>query len=138
DDDVAAMYVAGMERFEAAGFMQYEISNVARPGREARHNLKYWTDGEWEGFGYGAHSTRRGARWKNIASTAEYIDRINAGRSPAVEKRCLTADERVGDALFTGLRLNRGVDVQAVNTRYGVDIWRKYGAELEPFLELGL
>jgi oxygen-independent coproporphyrinogen III oxidase len=138
DDDVAAMYLAAMERLDSAGFMQYEISNVARPGREARHNLKYWTDGEWQGFGCGAHSTRRGTRWKNIASTEEYISRIAAGRSPAAEKRCLTVDERVGDALFTGLRLNRGVDVRGVNARYGVDVWRKYGADLAPFLELGL
>ena len=138
DDDVAAMYVAGMERFEAAGFMQYEISNVARPGRQARHNLKYWTDGEWHGFGCGAHSTRRGNRWKNVASTDEYIDRIGHGRSPIVEKRCLTTDERLGDALFTGLRLLDGVDVRAVNARYGADVWCRFGADLEPFIELGL
>jgi oxygen-independent coproporphyrinogen-3 oxidase len=138
DDDVAAMYLTAMERLDSAEYMQYEISNVARPGREARHNLKYWTDGEWEGFGCGAHSTRRGARWKNIASTDEYVARLSAGRSPAAEKRCLTVDERVGDALFTGLRLNRGVDVRTINARYGVDVWRKYGAELAPFVELGL
>ena len=58
DDDVAAMYLAAMERLDAAGYGQYEISNVAKPGRRSRHNLKYWTDGEWLGFGCGAHSTR--------------------------------------------------------------------------------
>src|SRR5262249_5432589 len=62
DDDAATMYVAAMERLEAAGYEQYEISNVARPGRRSRHNLKYWTDGEGMGFGCGAHSTRWGAR----------------------------------------------------------------------------
>ncbi len=61
------------------------------------------------------------------------IGRLAQGRSPAVEKRCLTVDERVGDALFTGLRLDRGIDVRGINARYGVDIWRKYGADLEPF-----
>ena len=59
DEDAAAMYVTAMERLEAAGYEQYEISNVARPGRRSRHNLKYWTDGEWLGFGCGAHSTLR-------------------------------------------------------------------------------
>ena len=49
DDDAATMYVTAMERLEAAGYRQYEISNVAKPGRESRHNLKYWTDGEWLG-----------------------------------------------------------------------------------------
>ena len=60
DDDAAAMYLEAMERLETAGLMQYEISNVARPGRRSRHNLKYWIDGEWLGFGCGAHSTRAG------------------------------------------------------------------------------
>ena len=85
DEDVAAMYVTSMERLEAAGYAQYEISNVARPGRQSRHNLKYWTDGEWLGFGCGAHSTKDGARWKNVAAIDEYATRIAEGASPIVE-----------------------------------------------------
>ncbi|HEX2460590.1 MAG TPA: radical SAM family heme chaperone HemW, partial [Vicinamibacterales bacterium] len=57
EDDAAEMYLCGLDRMDSAGYVQYEISNVARPGRESRHNLKYWTDGEWLGFGCGAHST---------------------------------------------------------------------------------
>ena len=137
DDDVAAMYLAAMERLDAAGYGQYEISNVARPGRRSRHNLKYWTDGEWLGFGCGAHSTRGGVRWKNISSTQEYIDQAARGGSLAVDVRRLTPDEQLGDALFTGLRLVDGIDVNAIQTRYGVDVWRRFGADLEPFLEAG-
>ena len=138
DDDVAAMYVTAMERLEGAGYNQYEISNVARPGRRSRHNLKYWTDGEWEGFGCGAHSTRLGVRWKNVSSTEDYIGRVGQGQSPSTEKRCLTVEERLGDALFTGLRLSDGVDVRAVNSRYATDIWRRFGQQLQPYIELGL
>ena len=65
----------------SAGYTQYEISNVARPGRASRHNLKYWQDGAWLGFGCGAHSTRGASRWKNVASTTDYIGRIAAGES---------------------------------------------------------
>ena len=50
-----------------------------RPGRPSRHNLKYWTDGEWLGFGCGAHSTRAGVRWKNLSATAEYIETVGGG-----------------------------------------------------------
>src|SRR5262245_21818468 len=50
DDDVAEMYLEAMARLEEAEYLQYEISNVARPGRQSRHNLKYWTDGAWIGF----------------------------------------------------------------------------------------
>src|SRR5436190_6974546 len=83
DEDVAVMYTASMERLEAAGYQQYEISNVSRPGRQSRHNLKYWTDGEWYGFGCGAHSTVDGVRWKNLSATEDYVARIAASRSAA-------------------------------------------------------
>ena len=137
DDDVAAMYVEAMERLDAAGYGQYEISNVAQPGRRSRHNLKYWTDGEWLGFGCGAHSTRDGVRWKNTSSTQDYIDQVTRGEAHTADLRRLTPDERLGDALFTGLRLVDGIDVNAIQTRYGVDVWRRFGADLEPFLEAG-
>ena len=137
DDDAAAMYVTGMERLETAGYQQYEISNVARPGRRSRHNLKYWADGEWRGFGCGAHSTRDGVRWKNLASTDEYVQQVGRGASPAIDVRRLTPDERLGDALFTGLRLVDGIDENAIQTRYGVDVWRRFGADLEPFIDAG-
>jgi oxygen-independent coproporphyrinogen-3 oxidase len=138
DDDAAAMYMDAMARLDAAGFAQYEISNVAKPGRRSRHNLKYWTDGEWVGFGCGAHSTRGGRRWKNVAATQEYIDRLAGRQTPAVEVRHLSHDERLGDALFTGLRLSDGVDEAEIRRRYGVDVWARYGPELEPFVESGV
>jgi oxygen-independent coproporphyrinogen-3 oxidase len=137
DEDAAAMYLAAMERLEAAGLDQYEISNVARRGRRARHNLKYWTDGEWLGFGCGAHSTRGGARWKNVASTEEYIARVHAGDDPAIERRQLPPAEQLGDALFTGLRLSQGLDLAEIDRRYAVDVWQRYATDLEPFIEAG-
>jgi oxygen-independent coproporphyrinogen-3 oxidase len=138
DDDAATMYETAMERLEAAGYAQYEISNVARPGRRSRHNLKYWQDEEWLGLGCGAHSTMGGIRWKNVAAADDYIDRIGRGVATAVDTRTLSSVERLGDALFTGLRLTDGVNLDAVNARYGVDVWQRFGAELEPFIEGGL
>jgi len=138
DDDAAAMYLTAMERLEAAGYEQYEISNVARPGRRSRHNLKYWTDGEWLGFGCGAHSTRDGVRWRNVAATDEYIGRIQCGEPTAVDVRQLSPRERLGDALFTGLRLVEGIDLVDISRRYGVDVWQRYGRELDPFVETGV
>lgn len=137
DDDAAAMYLTAMERLERAGYEQYEISNVARPGRRSRHNLKYWTDDEWFGFGCGAHSTRDGVRWKNVSSTEDYVERVARQQSTAVDRRRLRPDERLGDALFTGLRLAEGIDLQAINARYGVDVWQRFGADLQRFLDAG-
>ena len=138
DDDAAEMYLEAMARLDAAGYEQYEISNVARSGRESRHNLKYWTDGEWLGFGCGAHSTRRAVRWKNLSSTTEYIAAVASGGQLGVERRELHGREALEEALFTGLRLTRGIDVHAVKIRYNADVWEIYGAELEPFREAGL
>jgi oxygen-independent coproporphyrinogen-3 oxidase len=138
DDDVAAMYEAAMDRVAACGYEQYEISNVARPGRRSRHNVKYWSDGEWLGFGCGAHSTVDGVRWKNVSATGEYIDCIRQEKPVASDVRRLTDAERIGEALFTGLRLSEGIDERDVEARYGVDPWEVYGAELEPYLEAGL
>ena len=135
DDDAAEMYLWSLERLDGAGYGQYEISNVARPGRVSRHNLKYWQDGAWLAFGCGAHSTRDGVRWKNVSSTEEYIARIAAGQPLAVERREMTTEEQLEEALFTGLRLTDGIDIDKTGGRYGVDVWRRYGAALEPFLE---
>ncbi|MBI4885888.1 MAG: radical SAM family heme chaperone HemW [Acidobacteria bacterium] len=137
DDDAAEMYVSGLERMDKAGYVQYEISNVARPGRESRHNLKYWTDGEWLGFGCGAHSTRGGVRWNNIAATGDYIAAVTVGGQVA-GRRILSGAERVEEALFMGLRLASGLDVARVRGRYGIALWDEYGGDLEPFVDAGL
>src|SRR5436190_14101631 len=138
DDDAAEMYLEAMARLDAAGYEQYEISNVARNGRESRHNLKYWTDGEWLGFGCGAHSTRRAVRWKNLSSTTEYIAAVASGGQLVAERRPLSPREALEEALFTGLRLTRGIDVNTVKARYGVDVSDIYRRELEPFLDAGV
>jgi oxygen-independent coproporphyrinogen III oxidase len=138
DEDAADMYLEALTRLETAGYHQYEISNVAQPGREARHNVKYWQDGEWLGFGCGAHSTRAGVRWRNVPATMDYIRRITDGGSVVAERRQLDEHERVEDALFTGLRLTVGLDLAAVQTRYGIDVWDRYGSELDRFVSAGL
>jgi oxygen-independent coproporphyrinogen-3 oxidase len=135
DDDVAEMYLSGLDRMDSAGYVQYEISNAARPGRQSRHNLKYWTDGEWRGFGCGAHSTRDGVRWKNLSATAEYISAAAVGGQLVAERRAMSLEERLEDALFTGLRLTAGIDLPAVKSRYGVDVWQRFGGELQPFVD---
>lgn len=139
DDDAAEMYVAGLERLERAGFEQYEISNVARSGaRRSRHNLKYWQGGEWLAFGCGAHATFGGERWRTISGTAEYIDRVAAGEDVRVDRRRLGHEERLEEALFMGLRLTEGLDLASLSRQHGIDIWSRYGQDLEPYVTAGL
>jgi oxygen-independent coproporphyrinogen III oxidase len=138
DDDAADMYLQAMERLDAAGYVQYEISNVARRGLSSRHNLKYWTDGEWLGFGPGAHSTRGGVRWRNVSATPEYIGAVQTRGQLIAERRILSRQDGIEEALFTRLRLTEGIDLDLVRSRYGVDVWRQYGADLQQFVAAGL
>ncbi len=137
DDEAADMYLEALEVLDAAGYQQYEISNVARPGFEGRHNLKYWRAGSWVGFGCGAHSTAFDHRWRNVSSTAEYIDRIARGEPVAAETRALSPAERVGEALFTGLRLSAGIDRVAFRERFGVDPWASHAGRLAAAVDEG-
>jgi len=138
EDDAADMYLEAMTRLDRAGYDQYEISNVARPGRQSRHNVKYWTDGEWLGFGCGAHSTRHAVRWKNLSATTDYIAAVADRRPLAQERRDLTPQSALEDALITGLRLARGIDLCEAQARYGVDVWATYGRALTRYRDAGL
>ena len=138
DADAAEMYHVGLERLEAAGYRQYEISNVARPGRRSRHNLKYWSDGAWIGFGCGAHSTQGGRRWHNVSEIDVYVDRLARHEDAVADSHSLSHDERLTDTMFLGLRLTEGVDVAAIEQRFAVDVWGRWGDELGRCVEAGL
>jgi oxygen-independent coproporphyrinogen-3 oxidase len=138
DDEAADMYLAALDTLDAAGFEQYEISNVARPGFWSRHNVKYWQSGDWRGFGCGAHSTVDGVRWKNVAATPAYIEHLRIGRDVGVERERLSDESRRQEALFTGLRLTDGIDGGNFSRRFGVDPWAVYGGELAPVVDDGL
>ena len=138
DDDAAEMYLQGMERLERAGYAQYEISNVARPGRQSRHNLKYWTEGEWLAFGPGAHATYGGERWRVVSGTLDYIDRVAAGQDVRLDRRTVNPQERLEEALFMGLRLVEGIHLPSMSGRHGIDIWARYGEDLSVYIAAGL
>jgi oxygen-independent coproporphyrinogen-3 oxidase len=138
DDEAADMYLAGLGQLDHAGFEQYEISNVAQPGWQSRHNLKYWQSGNWRGFGCGAHSTAGGVRWQNVASTTDYVEIIDRGGDVTRGRQALSPDAQAEEALFTGLRLNVGIDRPSFARRFGLDPWSRYGDTLAPCIGDGL
>lgn len=103
------MELAAEAIFQAAGFERYEISNYALPGFACRHNLLYWTDGDYLGLGPSAQSYVDGSRFGNVADLSAYITALAAGYLPIGEQIRLTGDERNLEALIFGLRLVRGV-----------------------------
>jgi len=140
DADVAAeMYQLLISATRAAGYEHYEISNFCLAGREARHNLKYWTNAPYYGFGSSAHSYD-GARlrWSNERDAARYIELIETRGGARVETNELTPHDAGAEALFLGLRLMRGVDLHAHQTQFGTDVRREYADDLSRFREAHL
>jgi oxygen-independent coproporphyrinogen-3 oxidase len=138
EEDAARMYLDTVERLAQAGYAQYEISNFALAGRASRHNLKYWSDGEWLAFGCGAHSTMAGVRWKNVSGRDQYVAAVERREAPVIEVRQLTRVEQFQEALFMGLRLTAGIDTGEFERRYGIDVWQRFGDRLARFEEAGL
>lgn len=141
DADVAAeMYQLLMERTREAGYEHYEISNFCLPGYEARHNLKYWTNAPYYGFGSSAHSyDGERTRWSNERDAARYCELLETHEGSAVvETNELSERDAGAEALFLGLRLMRGVDLEAHQMRFGTDVRREYAADLSRFREAHL
>jgi len=108
-----------------AGLERYEISNYARPGFESRHNVNYWAGGDYLGIGAGAHSFNRGLndpggiRAQNERIPARYMDRIQRTDNAVSEEERPTIRQAMGEHLFTGLRLLRGISIPAFEERFG-------------------
>ncbi|WP_049573149.1 radical SAM family heme chaperone HemW [Nonomuraea sp. SBT364] len=110
DDDVAAdRYLIADEMLAAAGFRWYEVSNWATSDEaRCRHNLLYWTGGDWWAAGPGAHSHVGGTRWWNVKHPAPYAQRLASGLSPGHAREELTGDDRETERLMLELRLVSG------------------------------
>ena len=110
DDDQAEKYLAADAALSAAGRPWYEISNWARPGRECRHNLLYWAQGEYLGVGCAAHGhTPVGRRWWNVRTPDRYIGLVEEGASAEAGHETLEGPDREAEAAMLALRTRHGV-----------------------------
>jgi oxygen-independent coproporphyrinogen-3 oxidase len=110
-DDQADKYEYMQEAAAAAHLVQYEVSNYARPGHTCRYNLATWGQGEYLGFGLGAHGHRAGVRRRNVRSITAYVAAVGHGGRPEAGRET-TADPEM-ERLILGLRRNCGVDLGA-------------------------
>jgi oxygen-independent coproporphyrinogen-3 oxidase len=107
---MADRYLIADEMLGAAGFTWYELSNWAKTDKsQSKHNLLYWTGGEWWGFGPGAHSHVGGVRWWNVKHPSAYAARLAAGRSPAAARERLSDAERRMEEIMLRARLAEGL-----------------------------
>lgn len=122
DDDIADFYQIACAGLSAAGYEHYEISNWALPGKQSKHNLKYWRREPYIGFGAGAHSFDGARRWANLHDPARYVSCIEQGISPREQLETVTVEQAFEEEFFLGLRQLGGIDMARIGRDYAVSL----------------
>ncbi|SHP89822.1 putative oxygen-independent coproporphyrinogen III oxidase [Mycobacteroides abscessus subsp. abscessus] len=131
EDAEAEMYSLLMEQMQLAGFQQYEISNFAIPGYESKHNLTYWNNEEYYGFGAGSHSYVAGERIANHGPLKKYMDPIWNGTLPSHNIHKVENNEKWEEEMFLGLRKIEGISVDHFIQKFGVDPLSLFKEEID-------
>ncbi len=118
---IEAMYCSAARVLVDSGYEHYEISSLALPGHECRHNLNYWQGGEYIGLGPSAHSYIKGRSCANVESVGDYIKALTKNEIPrGINESALL--ERADDTVLSGLRLKRGIDRGLFVERFGIPL----------------
>jgi putative oxygen-independent coproporphyrinogen III oxidase len=120
EDVEAKMYDRLMEQMELNGYKQYEISNFSREGFESKHNLTYWNNDYYYGFGAGAHSYANGYRRSNYGPLKKYMQLLENNELPILEEHQVTKEEQMEEEMFLGLRKTKGVSIKNFDHKFGV------------------
>lgn len=135
-DEQAERFEALVQLSSAAGYVHYEISNLALPGKESKHNSAYWESRPYLGFGPSAHSFSGTKRSWNIADNLKYIESIEAGVLP-FEEETLRETDQLNEYIMTSLRSINGMQKDIIKTRWGMDKLRAISIEIEQFISSG-
>ncbi len=114
DDDLADKYDLADDLLVASGRENYEVSNWALPGHECRHNVLYWQQGDYLGFGSAAHSHRAGRRWWNLRTPERYLGAVERGETTEAAGETLDAETQRVEGLQLRLRMRDGVPADAL------------------------
>jgi len=115
DDDLADKYELADELLTAAGLANYEVSNWARTGHECKHNMLYWQQGNYRGFGSAAHSHLNGRRWWNLRTPERYIAAVAEGETTEAAGETLDESTRRTEGLQLAIRMRDGVPATALS-----------------------
>lgn len=133
DEDIQAdMYLKAVKILSNSGYEHYEISNFSKKGYNSKHNLNYWKNNSYYGFGVAAHGYEDGVRYSNCAILEEYI------KNPQEHKfsHKLTKQEKLEEEIFLGFRKSDGIDTKSINDKYNIDFEKKYKTILDKYLSL--
>lgn len=136
-DIEADMYEIVMDFLDSHGYHQYEISNFAKPGKESRHNLLYWENEEYFGFGAGSHGYVNGNRVVNAGAVKGYIRRVEEAGQAVVESHPVTRIEKIEEELFLGLRKMAGVSKSHFHMKFGESLNHIYREQIKELKEKG-
>lgn len=136
DEQSAGQFEYLMDRLEAVGYEQYEISNFAKPGRYARHNSNYWKGVPYLGIGPSAHAFDGRTRQWNVRNNARYIRAIQAGQVPFEQEELRSVDQ-LNEYIMTALRTIWGLDLDVVAQRFGPEHAHSLDKGLQPFVASG-
>jgi len=125
-------------RLETAGLPAYEVSNYAVPGQECRHNLLYWSGGDYIGLGPSAASHVQGWRWRNRPHLGEWENAVSSGALPAADVETLSPAHRWGELAMLNLRLSRGLNFADFAARTGEDAHTFFAEPIDRLVKLGL
>jgi oxygen-independent coproporphyrinogen-3 oxidase len=120
------------------GYQQYEISNYARKGCECRHNLRYWHNQPYLGFGLGAASFDGGIRWTNTSDWECYENSLDSGIVERGTEEKLKQPEALAEEVMLRLRTRWGFSPQMLSAKFGCDFWAILGETARLFLNEGL
>ena len=115
DDDLADKYELADDLLSGAGLSNYEVSNWAVSGHECRHNILYWQQGNYRGFGSAAHSHSDGHRWWNVRTPERYVAAVRDGESTEAAGENLDEETRRIEGLQLALRMKAGVPASALD-----------------------
>ncbi|MBA4600774.1 radical SAM family heme chaperone HemW [Thermoactinomyces mirandus] len=131
EDEELEMYQWTRSYLNKKGYIQYEVSNFARPGFESRHNITYWLNEEYYGLGAGAHGYVDRVRYANVKGVEEYIYEIKTGSLPVEEFYVVSTSEDMENYMILGLRLLKGVKRSRFVQRYGIDAGEVFATTLK-------
>ncbi len=139
DEDLCAdMYEYADELLQAAGYVNYEISNWALPGHQSRHNLTYWRNLPYIGMGAGAHSFFAGKRFSNERDPQQYINMLKKQQLPVVESETIEATQEMSETAFLALRTASGLHLPTFEERFATPFASFVGNRLRIVEEAGL
>ncbi|HEY8403281.1 MAG TPA: radical SAM family heme chaperone HemW [Flavobacteriales bacterium] len=129
-------FLTMLQEMRANGFEQYEVSNFCKPGYESKHNSAYWSGEKYLGLGPSAHSFDGNSRQWNVANNSVYIRSLMEGKL-SFEREELDARTQLNEYLMTGLRTRKGVDLQRIQSLFGVDLYKLYKDLLDELIHQG-